>query len=249
MLEPSTTSFTVGAGAYSRTENPYLLKPPGGIRSSESDMSLNSVFSNSMVSFDRDRPRSLYSLTGVPSEPVQQKQYFTRDYSRPGSASTLIDGPKLLRRSSGRGRHKRILNWENLGNRVVLKERPFSTEANSLLSLLTINSEAKGKKFKANIIPLNAFMIDVKYLTVGISSESFEFDFTEMIFEMVPNLTVDGVSPQTFKTIVQDFIECGTCFKRLQFFTSRSVPYRCKSVVKVHDGFVFKVSKLSIKVF
>lgn len=235
-----------------RVQNPYLLKP-GSMRSSESEMSLNSVFDNSLASFerlrsdpgthlDRDRPRSLYSLTGVPSEPMPQKQFFTRDYTRPGSASPLIDGPKLLRRSSGRGRHKRILNWENLGNRVVLREKPFCTETNSLLSLLTINQEVKGKKFKANIIPLNAFMIDVKYLTVGISSESFEFDYTEMIFEMVPNLTVDGVSPQTFKTIVQDFIECGTCFKRLQFFTSRSVPYRCKGVVKVHDGFVFKVS-------
>lgn len=244
-------------------KNPYIVNRR--IKESESETSLNTVFNSSVASFDKlrsesdlkQRPQSLYSLGSGHSLSLdigrqKPKQYFTREYNRPSSSSsksnTSDNTIRLSRKGSGRGsgrssgRHKRILNWEHIGNRNVLRELPFASESNSLLSLLTLSNEEKGKSFRANIIPLEAFMIDVKYLTVGISSESFEFDFTEMIFEMIPNLTVDDVSPIIFKTIVQDFIECGTCFKRLQFFTSRSVPYRCKGIVKTQDGFVFKVS-------
>lgn len=175
---------------------------------------------------------------GVDSSPSP----FTRSYLPSGSSSNSsgkADGPqrRSFRRSSGR--HRRVLNWENLGNRNVHRELLFASEAGCLLPLMAAKAVSLQDDFVANIISLDAFMIDVKYLVVGISSESFVFN-SELTFTMLPNLTLESVAPNTFKSTLAEFIECGTCFKRLQLMTMRKDP---NTFDHIYDGLIFKVNE------
>lgn len=228
---------TSNASSGSSSSNPYLR----ALKSSESDSSLASIFNNQVMSLEKVRSET--DMKPSYFKPLPQNypngldaSPFTRSYLPSGSVSRT-EGlqRRSLRRSSGR--HRRILNWENLGNRTVQKEAPYATEPGHLLPLLATRATSLQQDFSANIIALDAFMIDVKYLVVGISSESFVFN-SELTFTMVPSLTLEDVAPSTFKSVIKEFIECGTCFKRLQLMTMRKDP---NTFDHIYEGLIFKV--------
>lgn len=50
-----------------------------------------------------------------------------------------------------------------------------------------------------------------------------------------PNITIEGVLPATVKCLITDFLECGTCYKRMQKMITK------KGYKLMFEGFMFKV--------
>ncbi|XP_019932018.3 gamma-tubulin complex component 6 [Aedes albopictus] len=126
-------------------------------------------------------------------------------------------------------------NWENLGNRLVPVERPFASECDSVLRLKSLKTTRFQKLDEIRIVRNEDFLHDVKFLITGFSSRCFEYDGDNR-FRMVGNFTVDGVSPVTIRAVVDQFLELGTCFRRLHKMTKKN-PYNYAMIL---DGFVFK---------
>lgn len=136
--------------------------------------------------------------------------------------------------------------WEHLGQRYVLRdsdellEMPFepkfvSEMGKAAIHLAAAKSSANHQLFEANMVPTQKFIEHLKSLLVGIESDSFFYCKTTVSFRMVDNLTVDdAVLPETIAHFVRDFIECGTCYKRL------------KLIIKMkHDGFLYRAMSAS----
>ncbi|XP_062563171.1 gamma-tubulin complex component 6 [Armigeres subalbatus] len=126
-------------------------------------------------------------------------------------------------------------NWENLGNRFVPVERPFASECNSVLHLKSLKATRFQKSVDIRIVRIDDFLHDVKFLITGFSSRCFEYDGNNL-FRMKGNFTVDGISPLTINAVVDQFIELGTCFRRLHKMTKKN-PYNYAMIL---EGFVFK---------
>lgn len=136
--------------------------------------------------------------------------------------------------------------WEHLGQRYVLRESdelleiPFEAKfasemGKAALHLAAAKSLANHQLFEANMVPTQKFIEHLKSLLVGIESDSFFYCKATVSFRMVDNLTVDNaVLPETIAHFVRDFIECGTCYKRL------------KLIIKMkHDGFLYRAMSAS----
>ncbi|XP_038110472.1 gamma-tubulin complex component 6 [Culex quinquefasciatus] len=128
-------------------------------------------------------------------------------------------------------------NWENLGNRFVPVQSPFASECNSTLQLETLKSSRRTRVdlLDIRLVRNDDFLEDVKLLLTGISSRCFHYDDSNR-FLMNANFTVDGVSPRTMGALVDQCLELGTCFKRLQKMTKKN-PYNHAMIL---EGFVFK---------
>lgn len=57
---------------------------------------------------------------------------------------------------------------------------------------------------------------------------------------MQPHVTLEGILPATLLHFVEDFLECGTCYKRLQTMIMK------RNYKLMFEGFIFKVSFLFI---
>ncbi|XP_046801977.1 uncharacterized protein LOC111686170 [Lucilia cuprina] len=124
-------------------------------------------------------------------------------------------------------------NWEGLGCFGITCTKPFAGEASiSLLLQSHINRENK-KPFEAKILKMQDFLNDLKSLTVGIQSDTFYHD-EFIVFAMKPNVTIEGVLPGTIKYFVEDFLECGTCYKRMQTMIMK------RDYKLMFEGFMFK---------
>jgi len=129
--------------------------------------------------------------------------------------------------------------WENLGNLNIRHESLFTTEnPNAFYHLLAVyNKKSNFQNYEPKIVPLKEFMHDVKMLIVGIRSESFLYNDL-YIFDIYPNLTINNLSIVSLKNTIKEFLECGTCYKRLQILTSKN----SENLKLIFDGFVFRVS-------
>lgn len=134
--------------------------------------------------------------------------------------------------------------WESLGRRYVLgvdsipTEKKFASECGpAAMHLLAKKSLANRNNFEAKIISIQKFVEHIRALLVGIESESFTFDQRKNTFSMVDNLTVEHVLPVTMASYVQNFLECGACYKRLKMLVSKNLHnFKFK-----YEGFLFKV--------
>ncbi|XP_018569572.1 gamma-tubulin complex component 6 [Anoplophora glabripennis] len=113
-------------------------------------------------------------------------------------------------------------NWEYFGYPEPDKERPFLSELGPLSSLWVENLESlymvklfrEGTVFNSKLIPRRAFIRDLKYLLVGMVSDSFSFD-KRGEFYMMPSITVEGIAPDTLEKYCNDLMFSSTCYKAL----------------------------------
>lgn len=136
------------------------------------------------------------------------------------------------------------ITWDGLDNQNHWKEKPFVTECDSSLHLLAVISNSRGKQFVAKIMPVERLIDDIKLMLIGIRSESFTYS-DSVVFELLENLTISTIGPETMKGILKEFMECGTCYKRLQKMSTKN-PNNFKLI---YDGFVFKALCSSIESF
>ncbi|XP_050328524.1 gamma-tubulin complex component 6 [Bactrocera neohumeralis] len=124
-------------------------------------------------------------------------------------------------------------NWQSLGCRGVLRQRPFASEAGVMLDLKCHLMHTRGLRFETLIMTSTAFLRDLKSLTVGIQSDIFQHD-ERMIFRMHPCITVEGLLPETVSSYAASFQEGGTCYKRLQTMIQK------KDYKLIFEGFIFR---------
>lgn len=124
-------------------------------------------------------------------------------------------------------------NWENLDCIGIPVSKPHITEANLALELQAIHDKSLGKNTIAKIVSQERFFRDLKSLTVGIQSDSFVHD-EHIVFRMIENITILGILPGTIENYVIDFLECGTCYKRLQIMIMK------RNYKLMFEGFIFK---------
>lgn len=124
-------------------------------------------------------------------------------------------------------------NWESLGCRGVLRQRPFASEAGVMLDLKSHLMQMRGHKFETCPMTCVAFLRDLKSLTVGIQSDIFYYN-ESMLFWINPFITVEGLLPETVNSYAQIFQECGTCYKCLQTLIQK------KDYKFMFEGFIFR---------
>lgn len=183
----------------------------------------SSFFTNSNIF---DEPKTI--LTNPVLDVIQSNQR---------NEKLVQNFPNLKRVKADRG-----TTWDGLSNLKIWKEKPFITECDSSLQLQSTISH--GNKFIAKIVPVERLIDDIKLMLIGIRSESFTYT-DSIIFELLENLTISTIGPQTLKGVVKEFMECGTCFKRLQIMSTKN-PINFKLI---YDGFVFKALCSSIENF
>ncbi|KAK9887922.1 hypothetical protein WA026_000224 [Henosepilachna vigintioctopunctata] len=133
-------------------------------------------------------------------------------------------------------------NWENYGLPEPEKEPIFLSELGDLSSLWIDNLHSiylpklfkEGIVFRPDIKCKKDFIRDLKYLLIGLASQSFTYnDFGELV--LIPEITLEGITEDTLEVYSKDFTLGGTCYKALYEI---SIPdlhtnkYRC-------SGFIF----------
>ncbi|XP_055627725.1 gamma-tubulin complex component 6 [Toxorhynchites rutilus septentrionalis] len=226
-----------------RSSNPYCFKESGNIISEELSGMMETKnptgrekciprmesthFSDSMAEMANYQGAFRYNLTKGPMD--DDEQLLTSFEIIPGDS----DQP-VISVSSQRNKIFNF-NWENLGNRYVPVENQFASECNSVLHLKALGANQLKKTLDVRVVRNDDFLRDVKLLLNGISSRCFHYDEKNR-FVMVGNFTVADLSPLTMRGIVDQFVELGTCFRRLQKMTKKN-PF---SHAMIFDGFVFK---------
>uniref|UniRef100_A0A182NC61 Gamma-tubulin complex component 6 n=1 Tax=Anopheles dirus TaxID=7168 RepID=A0A182NC61_9DIPT len=138
------------------------------------------------------------------------------------------------------------LNWENLGQRYVPEEKPFASECPGALFRFTAAQEYElGNKLPViRIVTRQNFIRDIKFLITGVSSGLFQFDETNR-FRALPDITIDDVGIESMQSLIDQALEIGTCFRRLQMMTRKN-PFTLELIM---EGFVFKAFCESVENF
>ncbi|XP_011296440.2 uncharacterized protein LOC101895064 isoform X2 [Musca domestica] len=124
-------------------------------------------------------------------------------------------------------------NWEGLGCFGVSCLKPFAGDASVTLLLQGYVNQTRNYHSQAKIMNEKCFITDLKLLTVGIQSDTFQHDEL-IVFHMESNVTIEGVLPTTIKNLVSEFLECGTCYKRMQTMIMK------RDYKLMFEGFMFK---------
>ncbi|KAL3274680.1 hypothetical protein HHI36_016059 [Cryptolaemus montrouzieri] len=139
-------------------------------------------------------------------------------------------------------RYSNRRNWENYGYPEPEKEPIFMTELGDLSSLWIDNLYSihitrlyrDGVVLRPEVKCRRNFIKDLKYLLVGVASESFTYnDFGELI--LIPQITLEGITEQSLEVYTRAFTLSGTCYKALNEISvpdSHTNKYRCA-------GFIF----------
>ncbi|XP_049817248.1 uncharacterized protein LOC109608350 isoform X2 [Aethina tumida] len=112
--------------------------------------------------------------------------------------------------------------WEALGILEPEKELPFLSELGDLQSLWIDNLPFlyySDKTRHENVLKYTmktkrTFIKDVKYLLVGMSSDSFCVNKNGE-FYIMPSISIEGITPMSLQTYCQDLLFAGTCYKAL----------------------------------
>ncbi|CAG9863087.1 unnamed protein product [Phyllotreta striolata] len=112
--------------------------------------------------------------------------------------------------------------WESYGYPQPDKEPPFLSELGPLSSLWVENLQSlylykifkDGAVFKSRLVSRKDFIRDLKYLLVGMASECFSFD-ENGIFYLIPNISIEAITPDALTNYTRELIFVGTCSKAL----------------------------------
>lgn len=187
--------------------------------------------------------QKLISLQSSQTTPVDELKFFTNilesyagqkkpksfHYTPPKSPQTISKSPETSLIS-----HAKIqLNWENLDNECVL-EKLFSSESSEAYNHLTALREHKKVK-EIKKVTFDKLLNDIRLLTIGIESETFKRANEDVLtFEVAVNVTCDNIT--SLDSFIDDFLEAGSCFRRLKTFTSKN-PFNQSYIF---EGFIFK---------
>lgn len=118
--------------------------------------------------------------------------------------------------------------WERLGEQIPLPARipsdckPFASDCDeALLCLDGAYTKSQHRLTACNVVTMANMVSHIKAMLVGIDTDTFQFNGDLGVFAMHHDVTVDGVRTTTSSGIVVEFIECGSCFKRLKMLVSR----------------------------
>uniref|UniRef100_A0A182IJ56 Gamma-tubulin complex component 6 n=1 Tax=Anopheles atroparvus TaxID=41427 RepID=A0A182IJ56_ANOAO len=134
-------------------------------------------------------------------------------------------------------------NWEHLGQRYVPEEKALASECPGALLKICAVWEKDGQNL-TRIVSRQNFVRDVKFLITGVSSSLFHFDETHR-FQALPNITIEDIRMESIRALIDEALEIGTCFRRLQMMTRKN-PYTLEMIL---DGFVFKAFCESVENF
>ncbi|XP_050309188.1 gamma-tubulin complex component 6 isoform X2 [Anthonomus grandis grandis] len=134
-------------------------------------------------------------------------------------------------------------NWENYGHGPPEKERPFMSELGELSSLwvenldslyLANNLHPSVTVMSSKLKPRKIFIRDLKYLLVGMPSETFNLSAKNEFFK-TPGIMQEGLAPDTFASYCQSFIFAGTCYRALNQMATPDPNTRKYK----YDGYIF----------
>lgn len=129
---------------------------------------------------------------------------------------------------------KSIHNWENLEDNEESPTKSFSSEVSDpiLLRLSDVRTKAP---VEIRAISFEKLINDIKLLSIGIQSESFKRPLDDpLTFKMPFKLSCGDISDVS--DYVEEFLEVGTCYKRLKTFTSKNPFNQCY----IFEGFIFQ---------
>lgn len=129
---------------------------------------------------------------------------------------------------------KSIYTWENLEEDEESAMKSFSSEAIDPIHLRLSVSNSKAP-VEIKTLTFEKFINDVKLLSVGIESESFKRTPDDpLTFKMLMKFSCGDISEVSH--YLDDYLEAGTCFKRLKTFTSKN-PFNQHYIF---EGFIFQ---------
>lgn len=127
---------------------------------------------------------------------------------------------------------KLIHTWENLEDKETFLKSFSSETFNSTLRLSAVRSKGP---VEIRAISFEKLLNDVKLLSIGIESESFRRKPDDpLTFKMPLKFSCGDISDVS--EYAEEFLEAGTCFKRLKTFTSKNPFNQCY----IFDGFIFQ---------
>lgn len=128
---------------------------------------------------------------------------------------------------------KHINTWENLDNDDIPLKSFCSESSTDVLQHLKA-LQARGP-VEVKTVPFKKLLNDIKLLAIGIESESFKRAPNDSLtFHMPTDFSCEDIS--SVRDLVDEFLETGTCFKRLKTFTSKN-PFNQNYIF---EGFIFK---------
>lgn len=123
-------------------------------------------------------------------------------------------------------------NWENLDYESST-ENSFTSEASgAYLRLSAMKEQRKTKEIVR--IPFEKLLNDIRLLTIGVESETFKRTAADLTFELAVDVTCGNIS--SLHPFIDEFLEAGSCFRRLKTFTSKKVFNQNYFL----EGFIFK---------
>ncbi|ESP05683.1 hypothetical protein LOTGIDRAFT_208649 [Lottia gigantea] len=144
----------------------------------------------------------------------------------------------------------RHYTWERIGCEAGLTEKPFITEAGTeafdqfalfkiCQSILLYGETEVPARIK---VTEREMVRDVIYLMIGVPSKTFTFDHESDSFVFTPGVFVTGHSTESLSIFLNDFLECGSNYRRLAQF---SEPLKQDSYYEA--GLVFQAFTTAIR--
>lgn len=146
--------------------------------------------------------------------------------------------------------HYTANSWEYLGTvdeltnlsdaDVRRRQCEFSSDTTkALMPIDALHLQSKQPLNTCWIITPQLLIAHIKALVIGIESSTFRFDMHLGRFQLMADVTVDGVQKKTLRHALGEVIECGTCYKRIKMLITRDR----ELMVDSHDhSYMFIVS-------
>ncbi|XP_021938157.1 gamma-tubulin complex component 6 isoform X3 [Zootermopsis nevadensis] len=137
-------------------------------------------------------------------------------------------------------------SWATIGSLAPQKEKPFLTDAGmdcvqKVWKVIRGHSVMYMNKSLAEHVLLTdisrkQLIQDLKFLLIGVPSETFPYDEEENGFVMKNGVCVQGVTPETLRSFCEKFLVTGTCCLRLRKLVE------CKLITGNHaqEGLMFQ---------
>ncbi|KAI4456268.1 gamma tubulin complex protein [Holotrichia oblita] len=133
--------------------------------------------------------------------------------------------------------------WESLGNSYPEKQPPFLSEASSKVFSNLYNMHAcnilqllgEGNCTPSIIVEQKNFVVHIKHLLVGITSDSFKRNRNGEMY-LVSGTTTEGITPRAMDLYCKDLLLCSCCYISLDKLCNLKSTFEDYN----NHGFIFK---------